>query len=244
MAGKHRDRIVHNFALVLSGRHHRAFSSRSGCYRNWHPGSYLLHSSTYPLDSQHGEEMNASGEELTVDPRLAADLDASEKNELEAYLDTEGFWTIGRGHRLPTPAPGKSWQGFTISEDVSDRFALEDALKATKAARNLPEWKALDTPCRQNALIELCFNMGPGSWGKWTPTRALMQAGDWEAVKNHLLASLWASQIQPHKFVNGVCERCHEQHILGVHAYCKAVPHGRADRIANYFFTGEYPVGA
>jgi GH24 family phage-related lysozyme (muramidase) len=176
-----------------------------------------------------------------IDPRLARDLDAAEKNELEAYPDSLGFWTIGRGHKLPAPAPGKSWKGFTILPSVSDRYFVEDIVLATTAAQKLPEWAALDTNARQNALVELCFNMGPREWGTWTPTRTLMQQKNWQAVHAHLLVSLWASQVQPHKFVGGICERCHEPQTSIAHSFCKAIENGRAERIANYFLNGSYP---
>lgn len=179
-----------------------------------------------------------------VDTELASDLDAAEKNELEAYLDSLGFWTIGRGHLLPKPAPGKSWAGFTILPAVSDRYFLGDILGAINHAKKLPEWESLETNCRQNALIELCFNMG-GKWEAWGPTRGLIRAKDWQAVHDHLLNSLWASQIQPHHYTaDGTCTRC--QHIRAPeppYSHCAAIPNGRAVRLANYFLTGAYPNG-
>jgi GH24 family phage-related lysozyme (muramidase) len=174
-----------------------------------------------------------------ISPQLATDLDSSEKNELVAYQDSLGVWTIGRGHVLPKPAPGRSWANFEISQAVSDRYFNGDILIASKYAKVLPEWTSLDTPCRQNALIELCFNMSH-RWATFDETRALMKAKNWQGVHDHLLASLWASQVQPHLFVSGVCSRCHLIR-SDKSSYCPKIENGRADRIANYFLIGEYP---
>ena len=145
-----------------------------------------------------------------IDPRLAADTAAAEGDRLTAYQDTLGNWTIGCGHLLPKAAPGQSWYGFTISQDVSDRYFLGDLLAALKYAQALPEWPKLDTPCRQNALTEICFNMG-SRWGTFVNTRAAIEAQNWQAAHDNLLHSAWALQV-----------------------------HARATRLANYFLTGEY----
>jgi len=148
----------------------------------------------------------------SIDRRLAIDLDASESDKLVAYKDSLGNWTCGRGHLMPHPAPGRSWEGFSVNQSTSDRWFSTDIMNAVRLASQWPEFLSCDTPCRQNALFELAFNMG-GKWEKWGPTRALITAKDWKGVHDHLLASLWATQV----------------HL------------GRATRIANYFLTGEYP---
>ena len=154
----------------------------------------------------------------SIDRRLAIDLDAAESDRLEAYQDSLGNWTAGRGHLLPPAAPGRSWQGFTVIQSTSDKWFTTDVLSAMAFAKKLPEYDSCDTDCRRNALTELCFNMR-GKWEKWGPTRALITAQDWQGVHDHLLASLWAKEVQPHGFDKP----------------------GRATRIANYFLIGEYP---
>jgi lysozyme len=146
-----------------------------------------------------------------IDAHLIADVSAAEGDRLEAYVDTLGNWTIGRGHLLPKAAPGKSWAGFTISQDVDDRYFMGDLIIAWQYANRLPEWSKLDTACRQNALIEICFNIGP-KWGAFVQARADIEAQNWQGVHDQLLNSLWAKQVG-----------------------------ARATRIANYFLTGAYP---
>jgi GH24 family phage-related lysozyme (muramidase) len=154
----------------------------------------------------------------SIDRRLAVDLDAAEKDELVAYLDTKGNWTCGRGHLMPRAAPGRSWEGFTVVQSTSDRWFCTDILNAIRLASKWGELASCDTDCRKNALYEIAFNMG-GRWEQFGPTRAAITAKAWQAVHDHLLASLWAKEVQP-----GGLDKP-----------------GRATRIANYFLTGEYP---
>jgi GH24 family phage-related lysozyme (muramidase) len=156
----------------------------------------------------------------SIDRRLAVDLDASESDRLEAYLDTRGNWTAGRGHLLPPPAPGRSWKGFTVPQSTSDRWFSTDIVNAMRLATRWAELESCDTACRKNALYELAFNMG-GRWEEFGPTRADVKAKEWQAVHDHLLESLWAKEVQP----DGLDKP------------------GRATRIANYFLSGEYPNG-
>lgn len=162
--------------------------------------------------------------DTALDPRinrqLAINVDASENDELTAYLDSLGNWTIGRGHLMPPAAPGRSWQGFTISQSTSDRYFNGDLLNALELAQRLPEWPKCDTQCRQDALTEICFNLG-GKWETFVTARKLLEAQNWQALHDDLLTTLWAREIG-----------------IGLHPDGKPK---RATRIANQFLTGEYP---
>lgn len=175
-----------------------------------------------------------------LDPRLVTDLSDAESDVLVAYLDTEGNWTIGRGHLLPKPALGKSWAGFSISQDVSDGYFNADIRVSTGYAKALPEWKSCDTACRQNALIELSFNMRR-RWATFVTTRAAWLAQNWQAAHDGLLDSEWAAQVQPHEYISNTCKVCGQaQATAGPKSYCTGRV-GRATRLAGYILTGEYP---
>jgi lysozyme len=176
------------------------------------------------------------------DSRLVHDLSGAEDDVLTAYQDSLGLWTIGRGHLLPAPAPGKSWKGFTISQDVSDRYFNGDLASAITYATKLPEFASCDTDCRKNALIELCFNMR-GKWNGFHNTRAAISDKRWQDAHDGLLNSLWAAQVQPHKFEHNICALCGHAELTGTVSYCLKRIGGRATRLANYFLTGEYPAG-
>ena len=147
----------------------------------------------------------------SIDRRLAVDLDAAEGDRLTAYLDTTGNWTCGRGHLLPRPAPGRSWENFTVVQSTSDRWFSQDILNAMRLAQRWDEFPSCDTDARKNALYEIAFNMG-ARWEEFAPTRAALKAQEWQTVHDHLLESLWAKEV-----------------------------HERAVRIATRFLTGEYP---
>lgn len=153
----------------------------------------------------------------SIDPRLARDVSDAEGDRLEAYPDSLGNWTAGRGHLLPPAAPGRSWKGFTITQATDDRWFNSDLLDAMAFARKLPEFGACDTAARQNALIEICFNMR-GKWEQFHHARAAIEAKNWPEVKQQLL---WNAP--------------------GVKTPWYAQVGARAERIANQFESGEYP---
>lgn len=145
-----------------------------------------------------------------IDPRLERDIGTAEGSRLTAYKDTNGFWTIGRGHLLvPTD---HDWSGYTITPEEEETYFQADILNARDFAQRLPEWKSLDTTCRQNALVELCFNLG-SHWLGFFTARALIRAQKWVQAAADLLATLWARQVGP----------------------------TRSERIAGYLRTGQYP---
>ena len=105
-----------------------------------------------------------------------------------------------------------------MPQSTSDRWFSTDVMNAIRLASRWSEFASCDTDCRKNALCELAFNMG-GRWEQFIQTRAAITAQEWQTVHDHLLASLWAKQVQPHGFNTP----------------------GRATRIAGYFLTGQYP---
>lgn len=144
-----------------------------------------------------------------MDP-LLRDIKAAEGCELKAYKDIRGFWTIGYGHLLVI---GRDWEGYTCTQEMADVWMEQDIGGATQAAKNLPEWLFMDTLCRQNALIELVFNMGAYKWKGFKKCRAAIQTRDWVTTRRELLDSDWSDQV-------GVT---------------------RSYRLANYLGTGAYP---
>jgi GH24 family phage-related lysozyme (muramidase) len=129
-----------------------------------------------------------------ADPRLVADIQRAESCVLTAYKDTEGFWTIGWGHLLDQSI---DWTGHTITQAVADNLLAQDLDEHTAQAQSLPEWAALDTPCRQNALIECVYNLGVKHWTQEFPrTRSALQAKLWQSAAANLLQSPdWIKQV-------------------------------------------------
>ena len=128
-----------------------------------------------------------------------------------AYRDGKGNWTGGYGHLL---GPG-DWNGYTFGWSMVDEWLQDDLAAAAHQAQTLPEWGALDTPCRENALIECVFNLGLGHWTTEFPlTRRAMGIKDWQGTHDNLLRSP---------------------------DWIKDVGLARVTRLAQYFLTGTYP---
>ena len=130
----------------------------------------------------------------TIDPHLFADLKRAEGCKLIAYRDSRGLWTIGYGHLLDQSI---DWTGHEITQATADSLFEQDIADRTAQAHTLPEWSALDTPCRQNAILEAVFNLGIGHWQSEFPkTRASIQAQSWTIAAANLRNSpTWIAQV-------------------------------------------------
>lgn len=146
-----------------------------------------------------------------MDSRLVNDIKQAEGVRLVAYKDSLLYWTIGYGHLLDQT---KDYTGFTITQVQADMYLDLDLTQAYNRCMHLNEWPKLNTPCRQNAVIELEFNMG-GKWVKFYKTRLDIANQAWQQAHDDLLNSLWAKQVGT----------------------------TRSNRLANYLLTGEYPNG-
>jgi GH24 family phage-related lysozyme (muramidase) len=136
----------------------------------------------------------------TIDPRLLADIKTAEDDkhvegtDFVAYRDSRGFWTIGYGHLLDQTI---DWTGHTITQSTADGLLTADILSRTAQVDTLPEWGALDSACRRNALTECVFNLGYGHWVSEFPlTRKALEAAQWtQAATNLLHSPEWVKEV-------------------------------------------------
>lgn len=129
---------------------------------------------------------------FTPSQELIRDVGVAEADKLVAYLDSRGLWTIGRGHLLQPQT--HDWTGYTITAEQDAVYFAADISEAYAFASRLPEWTALDTLCRQNAVTELTFNMH-SRWLGFTKCRAAIAVKNWPEAKAQLLASKWETQV-------------------------------------------------
>lgn len=125
---------------------------------------------------------------------------------LTAYQDSKGIWTIGYGRNL---------QVLRISQDQADEWLNKDINAAVIAASNFPEFPFLDTEARQNAFIEMVYNMGPMRVHGFIDMLPAIRKQDWKSVAREALNSVWAHEVGK-----------------------------RAVTIANMLLTGEFPVSS
>lgn len=153
-----------------------------------------------------------------ADPRLRRDIALAEapggRPVLQGRLDTRGVPTAGYGHTGPDVVVGRLY-----TEQQCEDWLDADIDEAETEAQTLPEWAALDTDCRRNALTECIYNLGVHHWTAPPPhgfpkTRAALQIQDWTTAAAQLLNSPeWVREV----------------HLT------------RVARLAGYFRTGSYP---
>ena len=137
--------------------------------------------------------------------RLIPDLMQDEGCRLSAYQDTMGIWTVGYGHAYVHPG--------TVWTQAQADSQLQVDVNATEAGLNihLPWWRTLDD-VRQDVICEMAFNMGVTALCQFHNTLAAVQAHNWQAAHDGMLASLWATQV------GARAQRLAEQMLTGEHA--------------------------
>lgn len=122
---------------------------------------------------------------MDMSPIGAAVLIAREGRRLSAYQDSTGIWTIGIGH-TSAAGPPLVTPGLRLTEAACDAVFRRDLARfvrrvAEAVPGTLPD-HAFD------ALVSLCFNIGPAAFARSTVLRRL-KAGDRAGAAEAIL--LW-----------------------------------------------------
>jgi lysozyme len=97
-----------------------------------------------------------------------------EGRRLKAYRDSAGVWTIGIGH-TSMAGPPRVTPGLTVTDAECDAIFARDLVSYEAAVT-----KAVKVPMDQHefdALVSLCYNIGPAGLARSTVVRRL-NAGD------------------------------------------------------------------
>jgi lysozyme len=117
--------------------------------------------------------------------KLLTDLIRDEGIRLKPYLDTAGKETIGIGRNLTE-------RGITFDE--AKMLAKNDiAICAEELDQHIPWWRGL-SPARQQALMNMMFNMGWPRLSGFVKLLDALRRGDWETAKREALDSKWADE--------------------------------------------------
>ena len=121
--------------------------------------------------------------------KLVEQLKIHEGVRTHAYLCSESKITCGVGRNLDSDG------GIGLSEDEID-FLLNNYIKRCRQELEFHfDWfKELDD-VRQDAMINLCFNIGITSLKKFSKALAAMNVHDYETAATEFLDSRWASQV-------------------------------------------------
>ena len=115
----------------------------------------------------------------------------SEGYRLQSYNDTQGFWTIGIGHKL---GKGDNYKNLKItSEEAIEYFWDDFDVAVLNAWRHFP---SLDIhPLHvEFAIVEMCFILGYTGFRRFKRTIAYINNKNYSAAATEIYDSLWATQ--------------------------------------------------
>ena len=127
-------------------------------------------------------------------------LKIDEGLRLKPYRCPAGLWTIGYGWQIAA---------HQFPDDIASYFRLHDAITEEMADRLL--WIASGAAClqchgvftdfhlftdrRQDALANMMYNLGVGSFCKFKKMIAAIEAGDWNKAADEATDSAWFKQV-------------------------------------------------
>lgn len=162
--------------------------------------------------SQYNEKVNMESAKKDIVNALSGDLSSIKlptgelaerikKHEglrLEVYKDTEGFDTIGYGHKLK---PGEDYLRAGITKEQAEALFAKDFEYHYSAAKRIPSFDNHPKPI-QDALVDMTYNMGPGWYKTWPGTMSLLEKRDYKGVANSIITSRYAKQVKGRAMVN------------------------------------------
>lgn len=139
---------------------------------------------------------------MTDASRLLDSVIADEEYKPSPYKDSLGLWTFGIGRCLETnPLTGAEWKKFLDSGWLNISIGKQGAswlcmcqLAATETVLGRYSWFKGLNDARQNAFIEMAFQLGMGRFAKFVDMLAAANKGDWQTVHDEALDSAWAKE--------------------------------------------------
>lgn len=135
--------------------------------------------------------------------RLETSVEAHEGLKTSTYKDSRGFWSTGIGVCLETdPFTGTEWAHLLDHELVTLTLTPEGARWITRMklygaeirlAKNYMWWPTIGD-ARQNALIEMAFQIGFAKFITFAKMIAAIAVGDWTTASAEALNSDWAKE--------------------------------------------------
>lgn len=131
--------------------------------------------------------------------KLTASIQAHEDTILYVYDDAnrqpivKGYTVIGN----PTIGTGRLLTRGKGISPAENRYLLGNDIQSSIGEAEAQSWwpKLGGNDARENAFIELIFNMGIGGLGTFKNALACLQSADFNGTANALLDSLWSKQV-------------------------------------------------
>lgn len=131
------------------------------------------------------------GSEPMDENKLLDKIKKSEGFSDKVYKDSEGFDTIGYGHKVK---PGEDWSKG-ITEKEAEELARKDMSEAISNAKKLKYWDKLSSN-RQDAVAEMIYNLGYSGFKGFKRANKHLEQGKYDLAAAELLNSKWASQVK------------------------------------------------
>lgn len=119
--------------------------------------------------------------------KLVKQLRRHEGVRSHVYLCPAGYETIGVGRNIAE-------SGLGLSDDEIN-YLLENDIKRCKQELIGLSWFVDTDPVRQDALINLCFNLGMTRLLGFKKAMAAMAVGNYDQAADEFLDSRWATQV-------------------------------------------------
>ena len=103
------------------------------------------------------------------------------------YMCPAGYETVGVGRNIAE-------SGLGLSEDEID-YLLKNDIKRCKQELTALSWFTDLDSVRQDALINLCFNLGMTRLMGFKNAMAAMAEGNYEKAADEFMDSKWATQV-------------------------------------------------
>jgi len=129
--------------------------------------------------------------------KLVAQLKRHEGVKSHAYKCTANMITVGVGRNIDENG------GIGLSDDEID-YLLENDIKRCKQELISLSWFTDLDSVRQDALVNLCFNLGLTRLMGFKNAMAAMAEGDYERAADEFYDSRWAKQVKSR--ADEVCE--------------------------------------
>lgn len=113
-------------------------------------------------------------------------LEQDEGFKPKPYRCSAGKLTIGYGRNLEDKGLSQEEAHHLLHEDIRDAIKFLD--------QQLPWWKSLDGEARQEALVNMAFNLGGRLLG-FKKMLAALKSKDYERAADEALDSKWAGQV-------------------------------------------------
>lgn len=120
-------------------------------------------------------------------PTLKEMLIKYEGRKRRAYLDPEGYWTVGVGRNIETAE---------FSDDEIELMLNNDIKRVLYACWHEFPWFADLTEARQNVVANMVYNLGLDGFKKFKKLIAAIEKEDWTEAACQMIDSKWAAQVK------------------------------------------------